>query len=182
MLQKYFIAILPPEPVFSEIESIKKTVSEKYNNKSALRSPPHVTLHMPFEWKTEKEEQLINSLNNFKFTAPFEVELKNFGCFEPRVVFIDVVKNDSLHQLQSYVVNHIKTQLNIFNQANDRRGFHPHVTIAFRDLKKTAFYEMMDEYKTKSYTALFSVNSFHLLKHTGKAWLPYKEFPFIVSQ
>lgn len=179
MLQKYFIAIIPPQPVFSEIETIKKTVSEKYNNKSALRSPPHITLHMPFEWKTEKEEQLINSLHNFSYIRPFEVELKNFGCFEPKVVFIDVAKNETLNTLQSHLVNHIKTQLNIFNQANDLRKFHPHVTIAFRDLKKSAFYEMMEEYQQASYSAVFPVTSFYLLKQTGKVWVPFSEFCFI---
>lgn len=178
MLQKYFIAIIPPEPVFSEIEAIKKEVSEKYNNKSALRSPPHITLHMPFEWKSEKEHVVIETLNSFHFNSVFKTELKNYNCFEPKVIFIDVVKNEMLSGLQSALVNHIKTHLNVFNQANDLRGFHPHVTIAFRDLKKTAFYEMMKEYRLKPYSAVFPVNSFHLLKHTGKIWSAYREFPF----
>jgi 2'-5' RNA ligase len=69
--------------------------------------------------------------------------------------------------------------LNIFNQANDLRKFHPHVTIAFRDLKKSAFYEMMEEYQQASYSAVFPVTSFYLLKQTGKVWVPFSEFCFI---
>lgn len=180
MQQKYFIAIIPSDPVFSEIETIKKNVSEKYNNKSALKSPAHITLHMPFEWKEEKEELLVNSLHSFNFSEPFTVELNNYSSFEPKVVFIDVLHNAALNRLQKELVQHIKQKLNIFNQADDQRAYHPHVTIAFRDLKKSAFYEMMEEYKNKTFSAVFNVNSFFLLKHNGKNWLPYKEIPFTV--
>lgn len=180
MTTKYFIAIIPPEPVFSVIETIKREVSIKYNNKSALRSPPHITLHMPFEWKTEKENNLISTLEKFYFADSFSLHLNNYSSFEPKVVFIDVKQEALLTTLQYNLTNHVKQNLNIFNQANNLRSFHPHITIAFRDLKKSAFYEMMDEYREKIFAANFTVNSFFLLKHTGKFWLAYKEFKFIV--
>jgi 2'-5' RNA ligase len=175
---KYFIAIIPPEPAFSEIEKIKHEISQKYNNKSALRSPAHITLHMPFEMKEEKESFLVETLSSFCFQKNFDVRLKDFSCFEPKVIFIDVLKNETLHALQEQLVYHIKSKLNIFNQYEDKRGYHPHVTIAFRDLKKTDFYLANEEYKTKMFDAEFGVNSFFLLKHTGKIWLPFKEFSF----
>src|SRR5688572_23852130 len=119
MNQKYFIAIIPPEPVFSEIEKVKLDVSQKYNNKSSLRSPAHITLHMPFEMKEAKEEYLIRTIAEFKFTNNFSVELKNFSCFEPKVIFIDVAPNETLNTLQKQLVFHIKSNLNIFNQYED---------------------------------------------------------------
>lgn len=178
MNQKYFIAILPPEPTFSEIEKIKKDISQKYNNKSALRSPAHITLHMPFEMKTEKEKILVQKISEFKFSAPFKIQLQNYSSFEPKVIFIDVVKNEILNVLQKELVFHIKSTLNIFNQYTDKRAYHPHITIAFRDLKKTDFYLANNEYKNKSFEDEFTANSFFLLKHTGKVWLPFKEFLF----
>lgn len=173
---KYFIAIIPPEPHFSEIEKIKSDISQKYDNKSSLRSPAHITLHMPFEMKEEKEANLIQKLSEFKFQTSFNVSLKNFSCFEPKVIFIDVVKNETLTSFQKELVFHIKSNLNVFNQYEDKRAFHPHVTIAFRDLKKENFYLANAEYTTKTFSAEFPVNSFFLLKHTGKVWLPHKEF------
>ncbi len=178
MNQKYFIAIIPPEPVFSEVEKIKLEISQKYNNKSSLRSPAHITLHMPFEMKAEKEEGLLEKISEFKFSPSFKVRLKDYSCFEPKVIFIDVEKNETLNVLQKELVFHIKSNLNIFNQYEDVRAYHPHVTIAFRDLKKQDFYLAYQEYKTRSFGAEFSVNSFFLLKHTGKVWLPLKEFSF----
>lgn len=178
MNQKYFIAIIPPEPVLSDIEKIKLDISQKYNNKSALRSPAHITLHMPFEMKAEKEKMLIEKISEFSFSIPFKIQLKNFSCFEPKVIFVDVMPNEILSALQKELVYHVKSNLNIFNQYEDKRGYHPHITIAFRDLKKIDFYLANEEYKTKSFHAEFKVNSFFLLKHTGKIWLPHKEFSF----
>ena len=141
MKAKYFLAIVIPEPFQTEIIGLKQYVCDNFNSKGALRSPAHITLHMPFEWKEEKETVLLEKLNEFNFTEPLSIELKNFSCFEPRVVFIDVLQNQILADLQKELVQHVKLNLNLFNQANDRRGFHPHVTIAFRDLKKPRFYE-----------------------------------------
>ena len=180
MNQKYFIAIIPPEPVFSETEKIKLEISQKYNNKSALRSPPHITLHMPFEMKEEKEVNLIQKISDFSFSQSVKIQLQNYSCFAPKVIFIDVLKNETLNVLQKELVFHIKSSLNVFNQYEDKRAYHPHLTIAFRDLKKTDFYLAYEEYKNKSFEANFTANSFFLLKHTGKVWLPFKEFLFKV--
>jgi 2'-5' RNA ligase len=169
-LKKYFIAIVPPEPLLGDINLLKKEVSEKYNNKSALRSPPHITLHLPFEWKSEKEEKLVETLRQFKFGHHLEIALNGFSCFEPKVVFIDVEKNELLDRFQKNLVTHIKEHLHIFNQANDTRAYHPHITIAFRDLRKADFFAMMEEYKHKQYAASFNCSSFCLLEHTGKIW------------
>ena len=177
--QKYFIAIIPPEPVFSQIELIKKQVSEAYDNKSALRAPAHITLHMPFEWLEQKEEVLVQKLSEFKFGQAFEIQLKNYSCFEPKVLFIDVLKNPDLNSLQKELVQHVKLNFNIFNQADDLRPYHPHVTIAFRDLKKSLFYKAWEEYKDKAFSAVFNADAFYLLKNTGNAWQPLRRFTIL---
>jgi 2'-5' RNA ligase len=176
--QKYFIALVPPEPLLSEIAALKKEISETYNTKSALRSPPHITLHMPFEWKIEKQVALVEKLHEFKFPHEIEIVLNGFSCFEPKVVFIDVVKNDDLNALQKQLVQFMKLHFNIHNQVNEIRAYHPHLTIAFRDLKKTDFYKMMQEYKDKSFHSAFVSGDFCLLKHNGKAWDSFETFKF----
>jgi len=178
MLNKYFIAIVPPEPLLSEIRNIKQTIFETFGTKGALRSPGHITLHMPFSWEEKKEEKLISELSAFKFENAVSIQLKNYNCFEPRVVFIDVVKNEVLNELQLNLVKHAKQKLHLFNQSDDMRGFHPHVTVAFRDLKKPVFYKLWEEYSNKEFKAEFTRNSFCLLKQAGKEWEVYKEFKF----
>ena len=176
--QKYFIAIVAPEPIQTELMRFKELVKEKYNSKGSLRSPAHITLHMPFEWKEEKEDILINMVEQFSFKEDFKIELKNFSSFGQRVIFVDVVKNEKLVQLQNELVNHVKKNLHLFNQSNDMRGFHPHVTIAFRDLKKEKFIQAFEFFKTQTYNSSFNNKSFCLLKHTGKEWLVQKEINF----
>ena len=173
---KYFLAIVIPEPFQAEIMELKKYVSENFKSKGALRSPAHITLHMPFEWKEEKENELIQKLQAFTFKQTISVELKNFSSFEPRVIFVDVLPNALLNELQKLLVTHVKQNLNLFNEANNMRGFHPHVTIAFRDLKKPMFYQAWEQFKTQSFTASFQTNSFQLLKHSPGKWEVYKEF------
>lgn len=176
MLQKYFIAILPPEPLLSEIQNIKQSVFDNYQSKGALRSPGHITLHMPFSFDESKEDKLIQCLSAFKFDKSFSVSLKNYDCFEPRVVFINVEEQIELFDLQKQLVNHVKRTLNIFNQSDDMRGFRPHVTIAFRDLKKPTFYKVWEEYKMKPFSADFICNSFSLLKQQTEEWIVFKNF------
>jgi 2'-5' RNA ligase len=177
-IQKYFIAIVVPQPFQAELMAFKTTVKDKFNSKGALRSPAHITLHMPFEWKEEKETVLINTLKQFRFNEGFTIELHNFSCFEPRVLFVDVVKNESLIKLQNELVVYVQKNLRILNQVNDMRGFHPHVTIAFRDLKKEKFYQALAYFNSQTYKASFVSNSFCLLKHTGKEWLVKEEVFF----
>ena len=70
----YFIAIIPPSPIFEQASELKNHFMQQYQSKAALNSPPHITLHMPFEWKEKKEEELALNLNLFsknKFTKRF---------------------------------------------------------------------------------------------------------------
>ena len=45
----YFIAIVPPSPIYEEAFEQKVYFKTKYNSKASLNSPPHITLHMPFK-------------------------------------------------------------------------------------------------------------------------------------
>jgi 2'-5' RNA ligase len=178
VLQKYFIAIVPPEPLLSEIQNVKQTTFDNYQSKGALRSPGHITLHMPFNWEDTKEQKLIDCLNEFHFKNSFMVSLKDFGSFEPRVIFINIEEKPDLFGLQKQLVSHVKRNLNLFNQADDMRGFHPHITIAFRDLKKPMFFKMWEKYQGKQFEATFDCDSFCLLKQKEEKWIVYKTFLF----
>ena len=176
MLQKYFIAIVPPEPLLSAIQQIKQAIFDDYGTKGALRSPGHITLHMPFSWEEEKEEKLITELSAFTFHTSFQIQLKDYACFEPRVVFISVPENPVLFDLQRSLVKHARQKLQLFNQSDDMRGFHPHVTVAFRDLKKPVFCKLWERYQNEHFEAGFECSSICLLKHNDQRWEIYREF------
>ena len=58
----YFIALVPPEPIFTEVEELRTYFSHHFESSAALKSPPHITLHMPFWLKAGKESLLIEQL------------------------------------------------------------------------------------------------------------------------
>lgn len=163
LYSKYFIAIVLPEPVLSEVEAIKQDLFTKYSLKGALRSPAHITLHRPFQFKNQKELNLIKTLEQFHFQS-FNIGLKGFGCFAPRVVFIDVKPSPALAETHQALTRFAKRELQLFNEADDLRGFHPHVTIAFRDLKKNDFPQVYDYFSDKDFSAVFAVKQLALLK------------------
>lgn len=177
--QLYFLALIPPSPVFEEALSIKEYFKEKYHSKGALNSPPHITLHMPFEWKEKKEEKMIRALEEFcKDKTSFTVSMQNFSCFAPRVIYIDVKPNEDLIKLQAQLHRFCKTELNLFNAQYRDLPFHPHLTVAFRDLKKEQFTLAWQEFQQKTFSGEFDVDKITLLKHSGVYWQSLKDLHF----
>jgi len=172
----FFIAIVPEEPLYSMIMNIKESFAKDYDSKAALRSPPHITLHMPFKLSLEKagklKLRLVEVLLNF---SPFEVKLKNYGSFPHKVIFIQVMESESLTNLHSIIKRVMRTEFNFLNQDYKNQGFHPHITVAFRDMKKQEFNKAWEKFGVKNFEDQFACNSVFLLKHTGKIWEKYFE-------
>jgi 2'-5' RNA ligase len=173
----YFIGIIPPKESYEGACQLKHYFKEHFNSKASLNSPPHITLHMPFQWKEEKEEDLIEKLQQFSAEAKsFQLQLSNFGNFPPRVIFIHVVQNDTLSELHKSLHKFAKRELNLFNANYKDLPFHPHITLAFRDLKKPMFAKAWEEFQSKEFHADFKVSQFALMKHNGKEWEVYRTF------
>ncbi|MEM9329189.1 MAG: 2'-5' RNA ligase family protein [Bacteroidota bacterium] len=172
----YFVAVVPPPDIREEITAFKQYCAEHFGSKHALRSPPHITLHMPFKWKDKRLQQLKTTLNRSVFERSlFDISLQDFDFFEPRVVFVDVVTNLSLLRLQKRVVQEMKS-LHIFNANHKDRPFHPHMTVAFRDLKKSVFPEAKRHFLQSEYKASFQVDHIVLLRHEQHRWQEFDRF------
>lgn len=176
--QKYFIAIIPPEPLRSKLQEIKESIGTDYATRAALRSPPHITLHMPFLWNENKETKLTEVLSAFALKREeVTITLNKFSSFPPRVVFVAVEENVALVDLQHQLFGCCRTQLNIFNANYKDRPFHPHITLAFRDLKKEQFGTLWSEIENKPFQSTFVASNITLLKHDQQQWNAYASFP-----
>lgn len=178
-MKLYFIALIPHEMLREEIKQLKEEMKERFNAKHALKSPAHITLQMPFKWKEEEENRLISSLEKFATgQSSFTATLNGFGHFSNRVIYVNVEKPKpiiSLHaQLKGILVNELS-----FQKHEITADIHPHMTIATRDLSKPAFREAWPEFQQREFQGSFLVKSLFLLKHNGKHWDVYREFPFI---
>jgi 2'-5' RNA ligase len=177
--REYFVAIIPASPHLEEAIRLKQYFHDRYNSKGALRSPPHITLHMPFRWKEEKEDDLIGKLGRFSSDVrvpPVVIRFCNFGSFSPRVIFVRVEKTEELSFLQYRLERFCREELNLFNSNYRNRPYHPHLTVAFRDLEKSSFHEAWEEFRKRKFEGEFKVDKFTLLKHDGNKWVVFKEF------
>ncbi|MEM9897037.1 MAG: 2'-5' RNA ligase family protein [Bacteroidota bacterium] len=171
---RFFIAILPPETIQREITDFKEEIARDFKSSHALKSPPHITLLMPFRWKTAKSEQLITTVNELNLqVAPFEIKLRDFDFFDPRVVFVAVEKTEELVSLQKRVITTCRYNLKIDLGNYRDLPFHPHVTIGFRDLKKEEFFKAKEVFRKRQYEARFTCERMSLLKHDGEQWEPF---------
>lgn len=163
-VKKYFMGIVIPGEGQTKIETIKQDLRARHNLRGALRSAAHITLHRPFEWKESRENELIRKLSEFDLAGNFTLELSNFDVFAPRVIFVNVLKNEELFLLHEQLAHYAQKNLKLLNEINDRRGFHPHVTVAFRDLKPNRFETVWQEFKTQAFDFSFQYTGFSLLK------------------
>ncbi len=110
--------------------------------------------------------------------SPFKIRLKNFSRFSPGVIFIDVEKSEPLTELQTDLEEVVRSNKELFSYNYDERDYHPHLTLAFKDLSKKNFYKAWDEFKNKTYEDDFRADRLSLLKHDGRRWQVAKEFMF----
>jgi len=138
---------------------------------------------MPFEWRADKEENLVVSLEKISSQLPVtQVVLRGFGSFDPRVIFIHVEPSEALETLQRTLRKFCKEELGLFNADYRDLPFHPHITVAFRDLKREFYKKAWEEFREKSFTGSFLSDRIWLLKHDGKKWNPFHEFPLPPKQ
>ncbi|MDX1942168.1 MAG: 2'-5' RNA ligase family protein [Saprospiraceae bacterium] len=127
-----FIAVLPDVIIQREITQFKEYLSEHFGASHALKSPPHITLFPPFKWQEARIDELKTALDEFAAAAEaFELSLKNFNAFRPRVIYVDVEHNEALIKLQNKLEAFLESELQLKNE-RDQHGFNPHITIAHK--------------------------------------------------
>lgn len=173
----YFVGILPPEEIASEIQEMKYDIRDHYGSSHSLNAPPHITLLSPFRSSKEDLWLLSDVLKEVAENhQPFSLQLKNFDCFKPRVVFVDLISAKALKNLQSDLEQAIRNHDREFAYRYEKRPFHPHITLAFKDLSTDQFEQLWEDFKHRNYEATFSCSSICLLKHQDKKWTVVQEF------
>src|ERR1043165_9812468 len=169
-MNMYFMALVAPADINQQVLKWKMRMKENFKCEVALRSPAHITLIPPFWMKPELEKELVDTTNNFCANEnSFNIQLNNFSYFKPKTIFIDVVKNDDVEMLMQHLEAYLISS-GLFPLKKEERPFHPHVTIATRDLYKKAFFEAWDYFKGKNYQAEWLAEGISLLRHNKKNW------------
>ena len=168
-MNMYFIAIVLPVELDKKVLSYKEYMFNKYGSKVGLKSPAHITLVPPFWMDPHNEEQLINVIaNNNRFHA-FPVSTNNFSAFKPRTIFIALTPNGQLNHLKELTDELFKNNEH-YKIKFDNRPFHPHITIATRDLHKKDFGEAWPWFEEKEFREEWLVSGISVLRHNKKNW------------
>ncbi|MFN1834865.1 2'-5' RNA ligase family protein [Balneola sp. MJW-20] len=166
----YFIALIPPEPVYSAIHELKLKVSDHYGSRQALKSPPHITLISPFRSEESREKEILNLIRYHEPEVPIHVTLSGFDHFPGKVLFIHVNENKDLNELQANLEQKVRYHEELFSYNYDPRPWHPHITLGFKDWNREQFRKAQEEYQNRLFEAHFDARELYLLKHNGKNW------------
>jgi 2'-5' RNA ligase len=177
MKELFFVALLPDEQIQREITRFKQYAARHFGSRHALRSPPHITLFPPFRWLPDRLPEIEACLGRAAAAErPFELELNNFNCFPPRVIFVDVAPSEALQGLHRRLKERLGEELAL---AGDQRPtFNPHLTVAFKDLQRSLFSKAWEYFSAIEYQRRFRAEKLVLLEHHAQGWAVLAEFGF----
>jgi len=127
----------------------------------------------------EKEPALFQDVASLASGySSFTIRTKDFSAFQPRTIFIDIEKTEWLNKLKDTVDAFFK--LNSFYKIKiDSRPFHPHVTIATRDLFKKTFSEAWPIFEKETFKEEWDAGGLSVLRHNKKTWDVIYTSPFV---
>jgi 2'-5' RNA ligase len=172
----YFMAILPPPPIRAEVTAFKQQARKRFHSAHALTSPPHITLTPPFRYEPARIPGLVDEASDWLESnlVPFDIQLDDFDAFPPRVIFVKIGESPPLIALQKQWSAFLD---DTFGIPREERPFHPHMTVAFKDLHRPEFPRAWAYFKNMNYQRGFTVEGVALLKHEGGKWEVESEMP-----
>lgn len=174
----FYIAVLCSPEIDNKIQAHKVWMRERFGCTVALKSAAHITLIPPFWLANEQEPLLIETLHTFVTSIqPFTVHLKHFGHFGNKVIFAAVEENHLLGSLRKATENHFAVPFHNSIQPDDR-PFHPHVTIANRDIKPGDFNKAWAHFEKQNFDETFTASKISLLKLSPGKWNRIADQPF----
>lgn len=174
----YYIAVVPNEEVKALIREVKEELLRDYGLKHALKSPAHITLQRPFKRIETEEPRLFQQLSRFAAEqTAFEITLFGYDCFAPKVIYAAIEEHQEIMELYTNLHSYLLESVG-FEASELSTDFHPHMTVATRDLTSVIYEKLWPLFKERSLSGTFTVDSIVVLKHNGKHWDIYKRFPF----
>ncbi|HMO32380.1 MAG TPA: 2'-5' RNA ligase family protein [Lacibacter sp.] len=166
----YYFALVCPPDVDARVLTWKHWMQERFGCRNALRSPAHITLIPPFWGADAAAADLQQALRSFSSnTPPLDISLNGFSHFKRRVLFLAVEPHPELSRLRLELEAHLQQQLPGGIHPDDR-PFHPHVTIATRDLKPDGFLQAWQRLEYEPFDAVFTTDSITLLRLGTDRW------------
>ncbi len=172
-MPKYFIVVIPPVEISTEIIGLQKEIEVKFGSVHAQKAPPHITIIPPFDCELKKLEEFIKNITHFlsnKLTIDIKVILDNIQRFESRTLFVDVAKNEVFEKLCKEL-KLLFNQQKLIKQRIEKHYFAPHITLANKDIKKRDFKLLWEDFKTREYQRNFALDTITVLELNNGNWI-----------
>lgn len=178
-MQMYFIAVVLPPELNEKVMMLKNMMRDRYNCQVGLKSPAHITLVAPFWMEEEKEEQLMADISLLSGRlSPLRIVTKDFSAFPPKTIFVAVEPNERLNEVKK-TVEAFFSERPFYRLPTESRPFHPHITIATRDLHKKHFREIWPWFSENKFREEWIAEGLSLLRHNKKNWDVVCTAPFM---
>jgi 2'-5' RNA ligase len=160
---EYLLLLSPSPQVKGEVMKIKNLYKNEYGIISAPNSKPHITLVDFCQFKST-EQTIIKSLKTIsKYVQPTEIILSEFGQFNERTIYINVIENKSILNCISLIKSHLRKKLTGIKSINPAFTSHLHLTIA-KNIPVSQFANVWIDWKNKAYYNSFLSIEMLLLK------------------
>jgi 2'-5' RNA ligase len=169
-MNEYMIILNPNQELRERIIKVKQQFAEKFDAKMAVNAKPHIMLASFKSWDI-MEEKITQRLKHISMgTAPFKVEIKDFGSFPSHTVFLQVTSKIPVGML----VKELKTAQRLMkaDPANDPYFVNdPYINIA-RRLLPWQYEKGWLEYSHRHFSGKFIADSMLLVKRREgtKSW------------
>ncbi|UPL50771.1 2'-5' RNA ligase family protein [Hymenobacter sublimis] len=165
----FLVALLPPEPIRSDIWALKQEMHQRTGSRNAVNLPPHITLIPPLRQPAPFAAAAAASLREFgRAQKACLVGLEDFAWFQSRTLYVHVAQAQAVQQLHEALRHWCATQLPAVPAPT--RPFVPHVTLATRDLPPAAVPELRAEFASRRYAATAAWEELVLYQHDGRKW------------
>ncbi|MEO7311634.1 MAG: 2'-5' RNA ligase family protein [Chitinophagaceae bacterium] len=166
----YYIGTVCPVDVNEKVVGYKQYMQEKFGSRAAQKSPAHLTLVPPFRAEEDMESRLLDFIEAFNIgIVPFDIELNGFDHFGNKVLFVQVAGNESLKALEMEINHQFVTSFPAIT-FRSKPDFHPHVTIATRDIPEHRFEEAWNYIKQQEFNAIYACKELKVMKLANGFW------------
>ncbi|HEX2532357.1 MAG TPA: 2'-5' RNA ligase family protein [Chitinophagaceae bacterium] len=169
-MQLYYLALVLPPDLNAPIQEYKLWMQDRFGCTVGLKSPAHITIIPPFKLQRPREAELLTDADALcRPLRPVEVRASGFASFGHRTLFAGVHPGKELAALKKSVEEGF-VDLNKYGIRRENRPFHPHITIANRDLPRSAFDEAWQYLKGQTFSATWTAEGLSTLRHNGRHW------------
>jgi len=172
----FFWALIPEGESREVFQTLKESWAATYRSYRSLNSPPHVTLIPPVRMLEHGYQTFQDQLaKEVSATPPVNLSFRRFGKFGTKVIYLEPEPSERLQNLFSLC--------SALYQASGRQleyaVYHPHMTLVFKDLKKTQFERAWDRWGEEKAAYQATIHHLSALQYVDKKWSILNQIPLL---